>query len=146
MGWKTIPFEKSIQKTIYTVKIPKKQFLENGSFPIVSQEAAFINGYWNNEEDVFKVSSPVVIFGDHTKVIKHIDFDFVLGADGVKILCPINELDSKFLAYFLESCEIGDLGYARHYRLLKEVSVPLPPIPEQKRIVALLDTVFADLE
>jgi len=29
---------------------------------------------------------------------------------------------------------------------LKEIGVPLPPIPEQKRIVALLDTVFADLE
>lgn len=146
MEWKRIPFEKSIQKTTYTAKIPKKKFLENGAFPIVSQEADFINGYWNNEEDVFKVSSPVVIFGDHTKVIKHIDFDFVLGADGVKILSPIKELESKFLAYFLESCDIGDLGYARHYRLLKEFSVPVPPMPEQKRIVALLDTVFADLE
>jgi type I restriction enzyme S subunit len=146
MHWKTIPFEKSIQKITYTAKIPKKQFLENGTFPIVSQEADYINGYWNNEGDVFKVPSPVVIFGDHTKVIKHIDFDFVLGADGVKILFPIKELESKFLAYFLESCDIEDLGYARHYRLLKEFSVPLPTLPEQKRIVALLDIVFADLE
>ena len=29
---------------------------------------------------------------------------------------------------------------------IKNTDIPLPPIPEQKRIVALLDTVFADLE
>jgi len=29
---------------------------------------------------------------------------------------------------------------------IKNTEIPLPPIPEQKRIVALLDTVFADLE
>lgn len=29
---------------------------------------------------------------------------------------------------------------------LKSFDIPLPPLPEQKRIVALLDTVFADLE
>ena len=43
---------------------------------------------WDNEEDLFKVDKPVVIFGDHTQVIKFVDFDFVLGADGVKILKP----------------------------------------------------------
>ena len=146
MDWSYVPFEESIQKVIYTTKIPKKKFLVDGKYPIVSQEAGFINGYWDNEEDIFEVTSPVVIFGDHTKVIKHVDFDFVLGADGVKILKPINELDSKFFAYFLEAEPITDLGYARHYRLLKNVSVPLPPIPEQKRIVAILDQAFADIE
>ncbi len=35
---------------------------------------------------MFKVKTPVVIFGDHTKVLKYVDFDFVLGADGVKVL------------------------------------------------------------
>lgn len=133
MGWNYLPFEKSIQKVTYTTKIPKKKFLDKGEFPIISQEAEFINGYWDKSEDVFEVTSPVVVFGDHTKIVKHIDFDFVLGADGVKVLKPIEGLDSKFLTYFLESVQIRDLGYARHYRLLKEVSVPFPPIPEQKR-------------
>jgi len=146
MEWPFIKFEESIQKITYTNKIPKKKFLEDGAFPIISQESDYINGFWDMPGDVFKVDSPIVIFGDHTKVVKHIDFDFVLGADGVKILKPIKELDSKFLAYFLESFPIADLGYARHYRLLKEVSVPLPPIPEQKRIVAILDQAFADIE
>ena len=37
------------------------------------------------------------------------------------------------------------LGYARHYRLLKELEINIPPLPEQQRIVGLLDEAFADL-
>jgi type I restriction enzyme S subunit len=146
MRWNFIPFEDAIQKVTYTTKIPKKNFLEDGIFPIISQEAEYINGFWNNDEDLFKVDSPVVIFGDHTKIIKYVDFDFVLGADGVKILKPIKSIDSKFFAYFLEAAPVDDLGYARHYRLLKEIAVPVPPVSEQKRIVAILDQAFADID
>jgi restriction endonuclease S subunit len=145
-NWNVIPFEKSIQKVTYTNKIPKKQFLENGTYPIVSQESDPINGYWNCYEDVFTVDTPLIIFGDHTKVIKYIDFDFVLGADGVKILKPIKDLNARFFAFFLENVSIANLGYARHYRLLKEIMVPIPPIHEQKRIVNILDQAFADIE
>lgn len=146
MRWPLLPFEKSIQKVTYTEKIPKKKFLHDGAFPIISQESDFVNGYWDDDNAVFRVDDPVVVFGDHTKVIKHIDFDFVLGADGVKVLKPIKEINSRFFAYFLQSAPIGDLGYARHYRLLKHISVPVPTIPEQKRIVAILDQAFADID
>ena len=145
-SWVFIPFESAVQKVTYTKKIPRKQFLTDGAYPIISQESDFINGYWDNSEDVFSVDSPVVIFGDHTKIIKHIDFDFVLGADGVKILKPIETLSSKFFAYFLNAAPVADLGYARHYRLLKEITVPVPPREEQERMVAILDEVFADIE
>jgi type I restriction enzyme S subunit len=145
-NWAFIPFESAIQKVTYTKKIPRRQYLADGTYPIISQESDFINGYWDNAEDVFSVDSPVVIFGDHTKIIKHIDFDFVLGADGVKILKPIETLSSKFFAYFLNAAPVADLGYARHYRLLKEITVPVPPREEQERIVAILDEVFADIE
>jgi type I restriction enzyme S subunit len=59
---------------------------------------------------------------------------------------PVDGLDSRFFAYFLRNAPIRDLGYARHYRLLKEIEIPLPPIPEQQRIVAILDQAFADIE
>ncbi len=146
MEWNTIPFDDAIQKITYTKKIPRKDFLCEGKYPVISQESGYINGYWNNVDDVFKIDSPVVIFGDHTKVIKHVDFDFVLGADGVKILKPVSGLTSKFLAYFLESVSLTNLGYARHFRLLKDLNVPTPPISEQKRIVTILDQAFADIE
>ena len=144
-GWQTKPFEDCIESVKYTRKIQRKDFLDDGQFPIVSQEAEFTNGYWEDEADVFKVSTPVVIFGDHTQVLKYVDFDFVLGADGVKILPPRDFLRPKFFFYQLQAANFTSLGYARHYRLLKELEIKYPPLAEQQRIVGLLDEAFAGL-
>lgn len=140
--WQTKPFEDCIESVKYTRKIQRKDFLDDGQFPVVSQEAEFTNGYWDDEADVFKVSSPVVIFGDHTQVLKYVDFDFVLGADGVKILPPRDFLHPKFFFYQLQAANVISLGYARHYRLLKELEMKYPPLSEQQRIVGILDEAF----
>ena len=145
-GWEKLPFEDSIVKVKYTTKIPSNDYLEQGLYPIVSQEEGLISGYWDNANDVFKVSSPVVIFGDHTRILKYVDFDFVLGADGVKILQPIKSIDAKYFKLYLESCKIPSLGYSRHYKLLKELQVPIPPREEQEKIVAELDCLSGIIE
>ncbi len=144
--WEYLEFADCIDKIVYTNKIKRKDFLAKGEYRIISQEENYINGYWNAETDLFKIIKPVVIFGDHTKNLKYIDFDFVLGADGVKIFQPIDCINTKYFYYFLKSVKLKDLGYARHYRLLKEIKVPLPPIPEQKRIVKILDEAFAAID
>ena len=144
--WEWKKLEDCIERVKYTTKIPSKDYLQEGEFPIVSQEDCLISGYWNDRSDLFKVTKPIVIFGDHTKVLKYIDFDFVLGADGVKILCPKDYLNAHFFFYFLKSVNFDNLGYARHYRLLKELSVPIPPLSEQKRIVKFLDEEFSKID
>lgn len=145
VGWELKEFEDCLDKVVYTEKIQRKDFLVDGEFPVISQEQSFINGYWNNSDAVFKIKKPIVIFGDHTQVLKYVDFDFVLGADGVKILQPIDGIKAKYFFYYLNSVNLKSLGYARHYRLLKEIQVPVPPIPEQERIVAVLDEAFASI-
>ena len=141
-GWQSKPFEDCIEKVTYTTKIQRKDFLDAGAFPVVSQEDAFINGYWDGADDVYWVETPLVIFGDHTKVLKYIDFDFVLGADGVKLLPPKEFLVSKFFYYQLQTAQLDSLGYARHYKLLKELEIKYPDRAEQHRIVAILDQAF----
>lgn len=143
-GWEIKNFEDCLEKVIYTNKIQRKDFLISGEYPIISQEQDFVNGFWTNSDDLFKVKKPIVIFGDHTQVLKYVDFDFVLGADGVKILQPKNDIEPRFFYYFLQSINLGSLGYARHYRLLKEIVVTYPKsLPEQQRIVSILDEAFA---
>ncbi len=68
---------------------------------------------------------------------------------GCKGLVPDKTLDHKFLFYFLgKSVELlNDLGTGATFKelsggKLKEVPIPLPPLPEQQRIVALLDDAF----
>lgn len=142
VGWEVKPFEDCIEKVTYTTKIQRKDFLGVGKFPVVSQEEALINGYWDDERDVFSAKAPIVIFGDHTKVLKYIDFDFVLGADGVKLLPPKGFLVPKFFYYQLQTTQLDSLGYARHYKLLKELQIKFPNKAEQQRIVAILDQAF----
>lgn len=64
-----------------------------------------------------------------------------MGADGVKIISPKNIIFPKFLYYFLKWYNIPSLGYARHFRLIKEAFYPVPPREEQERIVAELDKI-----
>ncbi len=75
-------------------KIKTKEILDKGDFPVVDQGKVFVRGYCNDSDRVIKVTSPIVLFGDHTRQTKLLDFDFVVGADGVKLLKPI-EVDPK---------------------------------------------------
>jgi type I restriction enzyme, S subunit len=145
-GWGAKPLEECLDRLTVPAKIPRKKFQQSGPFRIISQEAEFINGYWGEEKDLCKLPNPVVVFGDHTQVKKYVDFDFVVGADGVKVLNPKDFLNAKFLLYFLEANPFPSLGYARHYRHVKSLPVPLPSLEEQKQIVAILDKAFAGLE
>ena len=145
-GWEIKNFEDCIVKVRNTTKIPKKKFLNDGAYPIISQEDEFINGYWDNEDDIFTVEKPLVIFGDHTKKVKYVDFNFVMGADGIKVLQPIDDINARFFFYQIQSLPIEDLGYARHFRLLKKQYLSIPPLDEQKRIVAKLDKCFEAID
>jgi len=139
LEWEKIAFEESIVKVKATPKIKKRDFKEIGSYPIISQEMNFINGYWNNADDLLTIQTPVVVFGDHTKTLKYIDFDFVRGADGLKILQPIESILPKFFYHQLRSVKLKTLGYARHYRLLKQVEIRVPSMEQQHQIASMFD-------
>ncbi len=78
--------------------------------------------------------------------------EFLLNQRVGKFL-PSSMLDKKYLYYYLstkvdEHLEIS-AGAAQpnlSTEQIKGMTMPLPPIPEQKRIVAILDQVFADIE
>lgn len=139
--YQLIDFEDSIEKVTYTNKIKSSQYKSEGIYPIIDQSESFIAGYWDNEDDVFKITKPVTIFGDHTRCFKFVDFDFVLGADGVKILQPIKDYHPKFYYYLVRSLNIKNLGYSRHYKELKNKKIPLPPMDEQIEMLNKIEAI-----
>jgi type I restriction enzyme S subunit len=124
-------------------QVLESQVLQSGRFPVVSQSKSYSIGYSNETEKVFRHDNPVIVFGDHTTEVKYVEFDFVVGADGVKIFEPLYQIvDAKFLFYVFQYY-VRDLsgigGYSRHYKYIKDKPIPLPPIPEQHRIVAKIE-------
>ena len=123
-------------------KIKTKDVLESGAFPVVDQGKVLVRGYCNDPRKVVKVSEPLIVFGDHTRETKLIDFDFVVGADGVKILQPVG-IDARFYHLALQWLPLESRGYSRHFKLLKSSYIPLPPLAEQHRVVAKVDELMA---
>lgn len=125
------------------IKTLKKDFLQEGEIPVVDQGQKLVAGFVNDRSRICNVKPPVIVFGDHTRAIKYVDFEFAMGADGTKVLVPKVDSDTKYLYYALNSIEIPAAGYSRHYKYLKEVQIPLPPLAEQKRIAGILDAADA---
>ena len=122
-------------------KIPTSEYLPEGKYPIVDQGQQLIAGYTNKSNGLFS-DVPVIIFGDHTRVIKYIDEPCFLGADGVKLLkAKDGGANYKYLYYVLSNAKIPNTGYNRHFKWLKEVEIPSYSYEEQTHIVSLLDKV-----
>ena len=71
---------------------------------------------------------------------------------GCKGLIPCSQIETKFLYYHLGSIVdlLNSLGTGATFKelsggKLKEVTIPVPPLAEQQRIVALLDEAFEGL-
>ncbi|MBT7623209.1 MAG: hypothetical protein HN595_01640 [Flavobacteriaceae bacterium] len=146
MSWRILAFEDCLERIKKPSKLQKKKYLDKGKFPVVAQEDSIINGYTNDKNLIFKINSPIIIFGDHTRKLKYIDFNFVLGADGAKIIKPKSDINVKFFFYYLTLMMPKNIGYARHYKLLKKIKFNIPSLQEQQRIVAKLDAVCAGID
>ena len=115
-------------------KILSRDYKSSGSFPIVDQGQRLIAGWTDDEAGLISTHLPVVVFGDHTRAFKYVDFPFVRGADGTQVLKPKVGLDPLFFYYACTAIELPSRGYNRHFKALKEQEIPTPPLQEQRSI------------
>lgn len=72
-----------------------------------------------------------------------------VGSTEFHVVRPGSELDERYLLYFLRQPWVNELGELRMtgsagqrrvpMAFLRNIEIPLPPLPEQKRIAAILD-------
>ena len=143
-GWSTHEFGNIFKaQNDKSKQIQKSSYEKTGAYPIIDQGAEFIAGYSDGEPNT---NFPVVIFGDHTRCVKWVDFPFFAGADGTQALYTSNHAVPKFGYYLMQHVELPNLGYSRHMRELKRKTFLVPNIEEQAKIVEILDSIQAQID
>ncbi|EPN4988323.1 MULTISPECIES: restriction endonuclease subunit S [Vibrio harveyi group] len=140
---------REVVKTVTApAKLKRESYRETGKTPIIDQGEKFITGY--TDEDVKALPlGEYVIFGDHSEHIKYVDFSFIQGADGLKILKSISD-NPKYVYYSFLNFYKKELNYKRHWASASEtlIPIPCPDNPEkslaiQAEIVRILDAFTA---
>ncbi|MDG6290041.1 restriction endonuclease subunit S [Glaesserella parasuis] len=134
--WK--PLGKIVETITAPSKVKREIYQEKGRIPIIDQGEKFISGYTDIDFGSLK-SDEYIIFGDHSEHIKYVNFSFIQGADGLKILKPKNNGNAKYIYYAFQNFYNKELNYKRHWNTAKETLIPLPPPDVQQEIVRILD-------
>ncbi|WP_346936025.1 restriction endonuclease subunit S [Clostridium sp.] len=141
-SWKLYDFNDILlDDTKNGVKIKKEDYLKQGEYPIVDQGQSYISGFTNQSDGLYETDG-ALIFGDHTRIIKYVDFPLYLGADGVKLLkskIDKTRVNMKYIYYFMKTIDLPSDGYSRHFKYLKEVVIPIPTLEIQNKIINTLD-------
>ena len=126
-GWGVESVGNLLDKVTKAEKIEKNSIEFIGEIPVIDQSQKYIAGFTNNENAILQPQDGHVIFGDHTRVVKYINFDYARGADGTQVLISNNENISNVLLYhMIEDFDLSNYGYARHFKFLKEKIVIVP--------------------
>ena len=142
-----------LRAIIKTITPPKKlqttEYHKKGIYPIIDQSKIFICGLSDDESAlVNKKKEDVVIFGDHTCILKLANFSFIQGADGIKIFKSSNPsiVRTGYIYQYLKAFPIGLKEYKRHYSELKEIIVCYPyNIIEQQKIAECLSSIDEEI-
>ena len=120
------------------VKLTKKEYKVSGEIPIVDQGEQFIAGF--SDYGKYLKKDEYIIFGDHSEHVKYIDFAFVQGADGLKILKPKSGIKAKYIYYCFCNFYKKEGNYKRHWSKARTTLIPIPQSEEiQEKIVQILD-------
>lgn len=142
VDWEVKKFECIFERKQAKVKLANSEYLLDGKFPIIDQSREDIAGFTNDEGNLYDGKLPIIVFGDHTKIIKYITYQFAVGAEGVQLIVEKNKnYDIKFLFYLLCNVKLPDVGYQRYYKYFENMKFSIPGIEEQLKISKCLSEV-----
>ncbi|HEZ2011916.1 TPA: restriction endonuclease subunit S, partial [Neisseria meningitidis] len=115
-GWGSIELQSCLAKIPNTTKILNKDIKDFGKYPVVDQSQDFICGFTNDEKSILNPQDAHIIFGDHTRIVKLVNFQYARGADGTQVILSNNERMPNYLFYqIINQIDLSSYGYARHF-------------------------------
>jgi len=123
-GWTELPVLDVCEKIGRIPTVPRSEYRERGQLPVVDQGQGLVAGFAD-----YLLSSSAITPGSGSSIT----FPFAVGADGTQLLRAKPEHDQRFIFEALRALPLKNLGYARHFKLLRELTLLLPPIGEQKK-------------
>jgi type I restriction enzyme S subunit len=140
-GWDVLRVGDVLAKELRTKNILSSEIADRGRIPVVDQGSAYICGFTDDEASIIN-ETPKIVFGDHTRILKFINFPFARGADGTQVLTSREErLPQHLFFYQLVSFDLSSYGYARHFKFLKDQKVVLP----DQAVASAFDQIAASL-
>lgn len=134
-GWEKRFVGDMLKKIPKTEQIKASEYMKSGAIPVIDQSKNFVAGYTNNQAALIEENLPIIVFGDHTRVLKYISFPFAKGADGTQLVLTnnIKRMPQALLYCSLINIDLSNYHYARHFKYLKaeEILVPIEEIAEQ---------------
>lgn len=142
-GWEKKSVGDMLRRMERTKQIPSNEYLKRGEIPVIDQSRNFVAGYTNDEDSRLKVTTPVILFGDYTRVLKYLSFSFARGADGTQLIMSndIDRLPQSLFYNALVEKDLSNYSYARHFKYLKAEQILVPT----KEIAQNFDTFAAKI-
>ncbi len=142
-GWRKQTVGSVIKKIDRTKQIKTSDYLSAGKVPVIDQSKEYIAGYTNDEESIVDIDKPVIVFGDHTRILKYITFPFAKGADGTQLIVSNDACIPQSLLYCsLLHIDLSNYHYARHFKYLKAEEIILPTKDTASRFMFIADYIF----
>ncbi len=146
-GWSKEPIGSIIGKASRTKQIKTADYLLEGAIPVIDQSRNFIAGYTNDSEALVNAGTPVIVFGDHTRILKYIQFPFAKGADGTQlIISDRTNMPQSLLYLSLIAVDLSNYHYARHFKYLKAESILIPSQDVADEFDRLVSPIFSQIQ
>jgi len=129
-GWEKKKVGDLIAKVQRSRQVPANKYLKTGNIPVIDQSRNYIAGYTNDSECMVDVTTPYIVFGDHTRVLKYIPFSFAKGADGTQLIMSndLKRMPQSLFYVSLIGIDLSNYSYARHFKYLKEEAILVPSV------------------
>lgn len=126
-GWSKASVGSLLRKIPRTKQVMTSEICSAGIIPVIDQSRNFIAGYTNDAKTVVDMGIPIIVFGDHTRILKYISFPFAKGADGTQLIVSnSNHMPQSLLYCSLIHVDLSNFHYARHFKYLKAEEILVP--------------------